>query len=467
MLIFRVMISIAFLLPALVFAQVDVNTLLFGVEYTFQDREMVNEPGRNTMTTPHKEEKVKEMAEHYRILRGLPRSAITEKKSWKPGLYIKVPGEPKYVINSEPVTIEFNTGPKTIAELKDAATPIFQAAERSGLVAYVNPAAERSGMGHVHIGGRTLRESVWGQNPHLLRNVFAFLHKHPAALYGFSEAFDLGMNSNIETYHNDERQNALKKVIEEYDRAVARGEIREPLDGIRIFLGLLTKYNTYSIGFFEHYRFLNLEHLRTQVTEPTPDKEGKFTVEFRNFRPPKSAEHTVAVAEFLIAMLDRLARPDHLESFEWITKSQFQRFMSATKIQSDWESIKADLEIRNPLADEMVREYVNNMSGSRAQKNLRGQSIFISNAYSEKQKKGTFFEVLIPVENHREYPSLEVHGKFVEFERVSAGGREYWIAVVDTVEMGIDKIHYFLRSPGHYLRPSLIRICRFVHAGAA
>ncbi len=47
---------------------------------------------------------------------GLPESAIEEKTTWKPGFFINVPGDGKYVINTEPVTVEFNTTQKLLVK---------------------------------------------------------------------------------------------------------------------------------------------------------------------------------------------------------------------------------------------------------------------------------------------------------------------------------------------------------------
>ena len=41
------------------------SEVLFGVEYSFQDQEIVNEPGRATITTPYKQKKMNEFIAHY------------------------------------------------------------------------------------------------------------------------------------------------------------------------------------------------------------------------------------------------------------------------------------------------------------------------------------------------------------------------------------------------------------------
>ena len=43
----------------------DRSEVTFGIEYSFQDQEMVNEPGRTTGLTPHKEKKIAALAKNF------------------------------------------------------------------------------------------------------------------------------------------------------------------------------------------------------------------------------------------------------------------------------------------------------------------------------------------------------------------------------------------------------------------
>jgi hypothetical protein len=51
-----------------------------------------------------------------------------------------------------------------------------------------------------------MAENPFFVHPLLLRNIQVYLHKHPALLHGFAEAYDIGINSNIETFHEESRQ---------------------------------------------------------------------------------------------------------------------------------------------------------------------------------------------------------------------------------------------------------------------
>ncbi len=177
------------------YKRIDISKLLFGIEYTFQDQKIVNEPGRLTFSTPHKKAKFNLLKRHYFENLGLNDNSITldtTHSGFKPGINFYVPDQGNYVMNMEPVTIEVNTTPKTVNEIVEAATPLFNAAKKSELFPYVNPAAERSGMGHIHTGAKTLSESPFYLYPNLLRNILVYYHKHPSLLFGFAEAFDIG-----------------------------------------------------------------------------------------------------------------------------------------------------------------------------------------------------------------------------------------------------------------------------------
>lgn len=462
----------AFLLfPLLSLAQerIDLKKTLFGIEYSFQDEEIVKEPGRMTMTTPYKQERLMEMLKAYVRIVGLPESAIEEKTSWKPGYYINVPGDGKYVINTEPVTIEFNTTPKHLDEIKDAATPIYQAAAIANLKPYVNPAAERSGMGHIHVGGKNIGENPFYMNENLLRNVLAFFHKHPSLLYGFAEAYDIGENSNIETLHEESKQEALARVIKNYDQAVKSEKPRA--NGFLLFLDLLKKtqyqvkwsYRSGFYGWFAHYRFINLEHVENLNLETKPETSGKYTVEFRVFRPPPTALHAEAMARLLVSVMEKMSVPGHLEKFEKISPTEFTHFFTGSKIAADWDKVKKILEINDPLLDSMVEELVENIFSKKVPTPLIKPEFELFESYSEKTKKGQVFELRVKTKDMREHPQVMIAGKFLDFERVKVGKTYYWISVIDTLNLGIDSFS-FKSQPNNYLNLKALK-CSMLFAG--
>lgn len=238
------MFSVFFLIVSYsAFAErINTEKVLFGIEYTFQDQEMVNEPGRMTIKTPHKEIKMNQMLDAYLKFLGLNRANNTNyKPDFKLGYFIQVPEDGTYVINMEPVTVEFNSTPKRLDDIIRTSEPIFAAAKEANLVPYVNPAAERSGMGHVHVGGSTLAESPFYIYPNLLRNIMVYLHNNPSLLHGFAEAFDIGINSNIETYHKTTRQAQFQSAIEDFDRWYQTSPKSKDGTGLKYFLNSLQR----------------------------------------------------------------------------------------------------------------------------------------------------------------------------------------------------------------------------------
>ncbi len=419
---------------------------------------MLREPGRNTMSTPYKQQKILEMLEVYLHKKNWTEDVLTPKTGLKEGWFINTPDDGRYVINAEPVTIEFNTTPKTVYQIIPTARPIYESAKAVGLVPYVNSAAERSGMGHFHIGGRSLDESPFYIHENLLRNVLVFFHKHPSLLFGFAEAYDVGMNSNIETFHAKDRQFSFKSIIDDYDNWFEKySHVDSHENGLLKLLDLL-RYDinivnwTKGIGFkgyFAHYRYIGLKQLFDLSSDTKNDLKDPLTVEFRVIRPPPTPEHAQALAKFLILVMDYLARPQYLEPFEWVTPQQYSRFFTGTKIQADWLRVKELLKVNDPLLDQMVNELVESIHAKKIYSDLEtGLEIF--EAYSEKQIKGTEFELRMDAQVWPLKPTLLIGNKNLSSEKVEINGKEYWIASLRPQKIGI-KAEKFKADPFRFL----------------
>lgn len=418
-------------------SRIDLATTLFGVEYTFQDQAMVDEPGRMTMSTPHKQKKLNTFRSAYVEELGLDANSIEVKSGFKEGNFINVPGDGKHVMNMEPVTIEVNTTPKLFDQIEAAATPIFKASEAANLKPYMNPAAERSGMGHIHVGGRTLAESPFYKNPNLLRNMMVYYHKHPSLLWGFGEAYDIGNKSNIETFHDPKKQAAFERAVKKYDAWYKKTSEKggDLSDGLRQFLLALKSEqgSVPGLDFFHHYRAINLEHLvafrdgRMDINTP-----GKATVEFRGFRPPKSPQHAKADADLLVNLMELQSEPGRLESFSNISPDAYDRFHTSSKVAADWELVKKELPSKNPLWDEMLTEYVDVQHKAQILRVSLGgkRDLEVYPSFSEKGNKGSYFEVRIPVNGNKTKPKIAFEGAPLDFEKVKVGKEEFWVSLV-------------------------------------
>lgn len=430
------------LVTNLSFAEVNESQVLFGVEYTFQDQTMVDEPGRNTISTPYKEKIALDFSNQLALAVGLvPKEAVKVKTSWKQGFYLNVPGDGQWVINPEPVTIEVNTTPRHLNELKNTAIPIFEVAEKLGLKAYVQPAAERSGMGHIHVGAHSMKENPFFANPQLLRNVMVYIHKNPALLHGFAEAFDIGLDSNIETYHTVERQTKFQEAVSQFDQWFLKATSEEKKQGLNEFLKILDQHNTDDIGFFRHYRFINLEHLEGALYAPfQSDDKGKLTVEFRNFRPPADPETTYAFAKLLMSVMKYQAKADHLEPFKWISENEYLRFNTASRVKENWEQLKNDLNLQNLALDRQIQDYASAIERFQYPQKLIGEknhsSMKVNLAYSQKSRKGQFYEVLVE-QTGTTQPQFQIGNYVLDFSEVIVDSKKYWLSVIDVKQARI------------------------------
>lgn len=439
----QVILMMLTLVTSLSFAQIDESQVLFGVEYTFQDQTMVDEPGRNTISTPYKEKMALDFSNELALAVGLvPKNAVKVKSSWKQGFYLNVPGDGQWVINPEPVTIEVNTTPRHLVELKSTAKPIFEVAKKLGLKGYVQPAAERSGMGHIHVGAANMKENPFFVNPQLLRNVMVYFHKNPALLHGFAEAFDIGLGSNIETYHTVERQKKFQEAVAQFDQWFLKASAEEKKQGLTEFLKILDTHNSNSIDFFHHYRFINLEHLKRATYAPfQPEDKGKLTVEFRNFRPPADPETTHAFAKLLMSVMSYQARADHLEPFKWISESEYLRFNTASRVKENWNQLKKELNLKSSALDRQIQEYASAIQRFQYPQRLIGEKNFrgmkVNMAYSQKTRKGELFEVLIEQTVSSVKPLYQIGEHTLDFSEVVVGSKKYWLTVIDVKQVGI------------------------------
>lgn len=416
-----------------VLAQINPNRVWFGLEATFQDQGMVDEKGRMTFSTPHKQAKFRAMIDDFKIRMGAPQASesFVNSLNFKPGFEITLPDGSKYITTMEPVCIEWNMRPVLVNEIAERWAPIYESAKAVGLKPYINRAAERSGMGHIHVGAESVAENPFFKNPTLLRNVLVYFHQHPSLMWGFAEAFDIGNKSNIETFHINGRQAGFEAAVAEFDEWYNKASAKERVDGGFKFLELL--YNQGGQDFFYHYRLINLEHLEALVGEKMSTAghlRGKYTVEFRGFRPYPSPEHAQALAQMLLEVFTPLAKKSVRVPFRSISDAEYARFKSALVIENDWNVVKSELGLTtNSHLEGMISEYTTNLA--RQSRKTRGKLAFtISPAYSEKTLKGQFFEIVLPDVTH--VPTAVFNGKTnFEFQEVhDSQGQTRFVTVV-------------------------------------
>lgn len=419
-------------IPDLGLKRINPETTLIGQEHTAQDQAMVDEPGRSSGPTEHRWAKLRAFVDAFKV-----RMKVKKKKDVRerhealdPGFYVKTEfGE--YRINMEPVTIEVNSPPPNIYQLRDYATPIYQTYEEIGLVPYIRAAGERSGMGHAHIGGATLKESPFFLFPNLLPNLMVYLHNNPAALFALSEAYDMGRRSNMETYHYEPKQKEFNDAIEEFHEWWKKNPKKRADFGLFKFVSIMKKT---SLDPTEHYRYINFERFRSFGTSKSDVRSQKEetarTVEVRVIRPYKTVDHAEAVGMYLLKLLDYLSDPKMLLKIQPVTRESFQYYYSGTEIAANWEKVKADIGFDNPLVNEMVQEYVDNvrMKTYTAQGLPKGAAV--SAAYSLKEEKGQRYEVRLPAKKTEvDAPALALNGLQIPLKKIRLDNKLYWVGI--------------------------------------
>lgn len=197
-----------------------------------------------------------------------------------------------------------------------------------------------------------------------------------------------------------------------------------------------------NVNFFDHYRYINLEHLyELTYRNFTGNETGKFTVEFRNFRPPKSPQHAKAVAKLLIAIMEYQSDPNHLEPFKWISESEYLRFNTSSVIESNWSEVKQVLKLKDSYLNEMVEEHSSAVSrySYLSKKNL---GVMIRLAYSPKDQKGQYYELIVPKSFYPNVQSAQIGSEVVELSDVNINNRTYSTGVVPLpiVKMNLNQL---------------------------
>lgn len=419
-------------IPDLGLQRIDPEKTLIGQEHTAQDQTMVDEPGRSSGPTEHRWMKLREFVEAFRIRMSVKRKRHIRRRNEEtdPGFFVNTRiGE--YRVNMEPVTIEVNSPPPNIFQLRDYATPVYQTYEEIGLVPYIRTAGERSGMGHAHIGGATLEDSPFYLFPNLLPNFMVYLHNNPAALFALSEAYDMGRNSNMETYHYAPKQEEFSQAIEEFHKWWKKNPKKRVEYGLFKFVSLIKKT---SLVATDHYRYINFERFsgfETSKEKIQSQKEATArTVEVRVIRPYKTVDHAEAVGMYLLKLLDYLSDPKMLLKIQPVTRESFQFYYSGTEIAANWEKVKADIGFDNSFVNEMVQEYVDNVRNKIYEVKGLPKKSEVSAAYSRKEEKGQRYELRIPVGKAQvEQPHVALNGLQIPLKKIRINNEEFWVGM--------------------------------------
>ena len=237
--------------------------------------------------------------------------------------------------------------------------------------------------------------------------------------------------------------------------------------GLSAFLRSLEHHQKFYRDFFDHYRFINLEHIKEILKGYGPTDRGKFTIEFRMFRPQKTPEHAQANAELILDLLEYLSKPGKLVPVKKPTSFEIERMQMPSSIESDWEKVKREINHSNPLSDQMIQELTQNARETFeiSPKRIKGATLIQS--FTRKEEKGSVYELRIPdtssvLENKK--PVLEINDHQIEFERVELKGEYFWTALINPKKLGITRSDFeerakFLRIEKYNSEPNRIGGC--------
>lgn len=210
------------------------DQLTFGFEQTFTVGDWWTESGFvSTSDTPLKRAKMKAMADEFApLLNG----KVVESLDIYNHLQYEVTdasGVTQFYVTMDPGSIEVKTPPCLLKDVERVNAPMFEAAERAGLVAYRNwwygVKGGTEGGCHVNMGGFTAATNPLRQRPEIVVRYFAWLHNHPEFHYPFM-GLDTGPGGNAQRMDEHETINALAPIEELLSTpALAANQVREAL----------------------------------------------------------------------------------------------------------------------------------------------------------------------------------------------------------------------------------------------
>ncbi len=363
------------------FQNVDARILLFGHEATFQNLEIASESGdQNLFSTPEKRKKALEFIAALKQQYGDDNFILTKDSShgyFKPFWSFKLKRQKGFKLDMEPQTLEFVQPPVTASELKFTWSPIYAAADKSGLVGSVYASGVDSGSGHFHVGVSVhdQEDNPFKNNPVLLRNILVLFHQNPALLFGFASAHEAGPTGYVNMFPFADVLDSdaeFKKMVQEFDESNRKLKLIQAYSQLVPFEIFMKKHRIGS-AFFGHDVFINLEHLNS----------SRGTVEFRNIRPMQSSEQVEAMGYLLLALIDYSAKdriiPLKKEPID------VNLYLSNTNIENNWEQISEEIKLPKKIKA-VLTEMIKDLTRRSNTKQLEKNGVIVTEALSRENK---------------------------------------------------------------------------------
>ncbi|MBC7691771.1 MAG: transglutaminase family protein [Methylotenera sp.] len=287
------------------------SQLSFGFEQTFTTPDWWMDPGFvANSNTPLKLEKMKALAENLATISG---GSFIESADVHSHLQYETfdgQGHPSFVVTMDPGSIEVKTQPLLISEIEARLNPLFEAAERSGLVPYRNwwygIRTGTEGGCHINLAGLSPATNPLVLQPELVIAYITTLHNHPCLTYPFM-GVDVGPGGNCmrmdehaldpHAHHAPGKLNSLEKLSELIARcnspSAAEGSLRSALSAEAIqthFAGSKLAEDKHSAPSLYKYR------------------APLFFIEDRAVEALRSAHEVFLLCELRIRILESLQR---------------------------------------------------------------------------------------------------------------------------------------------------------------
>lgn len=280
------------------------DNLTFGFEQTFTITEWWTDEGfTSTSDTPLKRDKMKSFAlELSKVLDG---KYFESKDIWDHMQYevTDKSGDTQFYVTMDPGSIEVKTPPCLVHKTQKMAAPMFEAAEKSGLVAYRNwwygVKAGTEGGCHVNMGGHSEDSNPLKQNPELVVKYCAYIHNRPWLHYPFM-GLDVGPEGNAMRMDEKEGFDIVQKRFSSYITNLKSENTLSPQET------------------YDYFKDTNLIKEKGSFPSMYKFKTGLFLIEDRGQESLREEEDFYLVSELRMQILEHLIEqgtPEELKSF--------------------------------------------------------------------------------------------------------------------------------------------------------
>ncbi|GEM_PF-2265015 len=440
------------------FQRINLEHLYVGVEYTFQNRMLLNDPAESPHDVSPK--KYRLMLRFFRayqqILSDLGFGPVSHSIGFlgsPRGVFYRDPRTPNdelfrtlgtaydSILHSDMRVVEVAEKPKKLTQLESTANLIYAAASKVNLKPYLLPGGMWSGGAHFNIGSARLEESPFIRFPNLLPNLLAYFDQHASLLYGFGEAFDVGNEGTAVPYHGYGEVSQFRRILKDFSvRYEEFRKIKRP--GLHQRVALLASFLRDLKILNRHESFINVERLLSSFSfedprNPTIANSGdRNSIEIRTLRMPPTAAHVAELGWFFARLLEKLSEPGLL--VQPVAPVNFDIMLTATAIEADWQLVKKDLNLQSPLLDEMIDEQTA-MLQTKTFRTLDIPTAEIFSAFSPLAEKGRAFEMRVPSYYSKK---MSINGRELTTQTLQLGEQTFEVAYLhsDAFDISPEKI---------------------------